>query len=139
MEGLGVARGMPDVFAALRSRARFLGLPMKIACSDDRVLNSTAISLDPRKWGMTPLDLPENAAKQEALLVSEWETLLFCRLSEPLLRPTAGGEEWTLHLGQGRTVLIEPVPGCLVVCLSLKQARHQAQEAIPAEPHLQSQ
>ena len=105
---------------------------MKIACSDDGVLNAKAISLGPRKCGMTPLDLPENDLKQEVLLVSDRETLLFCRVSEPLLRPTAGGEELTLHLGQGRKVWVEPVPGGLVVCLSLIRARSEAPEAVPS-------
>ena len=104
-----------------------------INCSDRGVLDPSRVKRGQRKWGMTPLDRPENVGYQEVLLVNDREGLLFCRLSEPLLHPEASGEELMLHLGQGRTVRVEPVPGGLVVCLSLKRVPHQTQEEIHVE------
>ena len=95
-----------------------------IECCDRGVLDPRQVKLGPRKWGMTPLDHPENASYQQMLIVNDQEAFLFCRLSEPLICPTADGEELMLYLGQGRKVWVEPVPGGLVVCLSLPRAIH---------------
>ena len=110
-----------------------------IECCDLGVLDPRQVKLGPRKWGMTHLDHPENASYQQMLIVNDQEAFLFCRLSEPLLCPTAVGEELMLHLGRGRTVRVEPVPGGLVVCLSLKLVQHQTQEEVLVEPCRQSQ
>ena len=106
-----------------------------IAAQDDGELDPKKIKLGPRKWGYTPLDDPKNAAQRAVVMLSgACGVLLFCRLSEPLQHPAGGEEELTLHLGQGRTVRVESVPGGLVVRLSLKPAPSQTAAAARVGP-----